>query len=421
MAFGSTYGPYSGNQFGGGYPGSYAAVSSPLNSLCGSLCGVLVGLMMLFSTLFLIHSNEGMAVRTAESLAEGLEQVISVNAHALDSVKLEGKLVHVTGFVDGEEIEDPQLGVKERAICLARHVQMLQWVERTRENKREVYNPNTGSSEVQIFNDFYHVPSWESAHIESAGFHYSASDNGPVVNPPAMPFSSQNFRAKQARIGQLKIGESLLDLVSADTQVNIQIASKLPSKYVVEQGQIQSWSSGKSAAKIGDITVRYSVLKPQIFSLIGQVRYGEISTYFAKAGDNIHMMEAGSRTAEQMFQTAQEWNNFRTWALRAVAFVMMFVAIRLMLDPLASIFLVIPFLGSFLQSLVGIGISLASFGIAASLSLLFTSFSWFWFRPMLSITLIVCALVPLYFLKARVDSNSARSQYQSNATLRRIS
>ena len=41
----------------------------------------------------------------------------------------------------------------------------------------------------------------------------------------------------------------------------------------------------------------------------------------------------------------------------------MFVSVRLILDPFAAIFGIVPFLGPLLQSLVGVGVTIAGFQI----------------------------------------------------------
>src|SRR5581483_8872609 len=63
-----------------------------------SIKSVLFGLLVFIVAFPVLYWNEGRAVRTERSLAEGLGAVVSVPADSVDASK-EGKLVHVSGAV----------------------------------------------------------------------------------------------------------------------------------------------------------------------------------------------------------------------------------------------------------------------------------------------------------------------------------
>ena len=64
-----------------------------------SVGGVVIGLVLIVGMVVLLFWNEGRAVTTARSLAEGAGAVVSVGADAVDAAN-EGKLVHVSGTGD---------------------------------------------------------------------------------------------------------------------------------------------------------------------------------------------------------------------------------------------------------------------------------------------------------------------------------
>lgn len=243
-------------------------------------------------------------MQTAKSLSEGLEIVQSVSLNDVSSNlnSLNGKLIHVTGFVDAEEAVDSEFGVKSRVLKMDRRVKMLQWVEEKRESHREIVNQYTGGREVQTISEYFHVQKWESSFHDSSNFH--ASSNGMVaVNPPSMPYRSANFVSSRVYIGEMKLSKDTLDLLSTEENFSIKNSHglSLPGQLKLINGRLQTWEVS-SSPKVGDITVDYSVLAPGTFSMIGQVQGGVLSKYQASAGDHILMIEKGSRSAEAMFQ-----------------------------------------------------------------------------------------------------------------------
>ena len=93
--------------------------------LAQSVKSVLFGLLFFFGSFVLLFWNEGRAVRTARSLAEGAGAVTSVAADRVDSGN-EGKLVHVSGAVATDEpVVDSDLGVEAQAIKLIHHFNLL--------------------------------------------------------------------------------------------------------------------------------------------------------------------------------------------------------------------------------------------------------------------------------------------------------
>src|SRR6187399_8780 len=98
--------------------------------LAQSAKSVLVGLIFFLVSFPLLFWNEGRAVRTAKSLAEGANAVVSVGADRVDPGN-EGKLVHTSGAVatDGPVV-DEDLGVEAQAVKLIRTVEIYQWKEK---------------------------------------------------------------------------------------------------------------------------------------------------------------------------------------------------------------------------------------------------------------------------------------------------
>ena len=97
--------------------------------LRNSVGGVVIGLVLIVGMVVLLFWNEGRAVTTARSLAEGAGAVVSVGADAVDAAN-EGKLVHVSGTVTTDSIpSDPDFAISAPGVRLVRNVEMYQWKE----------------------------------------------------------------------------------------------------------------------------------------------------------------------------------------------------------------------------------------------------------------------------------------------------
>ena len=395
-------------------------------SVCGSFCGMIFGLFMFFSTIYLIYWNEGItfllifiyflgyAVKTAESLEEGINRIKSLGKDDLNYnnfKNLDGQLVHISGFVDAKVISDPQFGVNIKAIKMERVVKMLQWIEKKQQHRTEVINQYNGNREVQRFNDYYHVKAWDTNFHDSSLFHQSREGFLPT-NPIAMPYSSQLIQSSAVSIADLKLSSEVINLMEVNTNYPINEADRLPLKYKVINGKIQSWDAELSSPDIGDIIIEYQILPTSVFSIIGRIQDGSITSYSTNNGLPLIMVEIGSHSASDMFQRAEEWNNLRTWLLRGLALILMFVGFRLILDPLASIFLIIPILGPFLHSIIGLGVSVVAFGLAVSFTFVVSSLSWLIFRPILSVSLFVCAFIPLLLLNQQANNRNRTARLE---------
>ena len=94
-----------------------------------SVGGVVIGLLLIIGMVVLLFWNEGRAVTTARSLAEGAGAVVSVGADAVDAAN-EGKLIHVSGTVTTDSTpEDPDFAISATGVRLVRNVEMFQWKE----------------------------------------------------------------------------------------------------------------------------------------------------------------------------------------------------------------------------------------------------------------------------------------------------
>ena len=89
--------------------------------------------------------------------------------------------------------------------------------------------------------------------------------------------------------------------------------------------------------------------------------------------------------ADVMFADAISGNRVLTWILRLVGLVALFIAFSLVMAPLGVLASVIPFLGN----IVRMGTGLVAFALAVLVGAVTIAIAWFFFRPLLSLGIIV--------------------------------
>ena len=107
-----------------------------------------------------------------------------------------------------------------------------------------------------------------------------------------------------------------------------------------------------------------------------------------------------------MIQQAQESNRILTWILRLVGFLLMLAGLNMIFKLLSVVADVLPILGD----IVGAGMGIISFLLAAVLSLITIAIAWIFYRPLLGIVLVVVAVGLAAAIMGKLRSAKAASQ-----------
>jgi hypothetical protein len=382
-------------------PDTFSVTSSQswFSRLFESIKSVLFGFILFIVAFPLLFWNESRAVTTAKSLSEGAGAVVSVPSDAVNSAN-QGKLVHVSGAVDsGEPIAD-DLGIQAKAVKLIRKVEMYQWKEHEKSETRKKFGGGT-----ETVKTYTYTKEWAAEPIDSSRFQKTEGHE----NPGGFPFEAATVVANPVKAGAFTMSAEQLDKLTdaTDLKVGADAAENLPEdakdKLKVADGRFYM-GENPSSPVLGDVRISYSTVNPAAVSLIG-VQTGEsFSPYQAQAGDSILLVDEGTHTAAEMFKAAQDRNAVLTWILRAVGFFMMFLGLFMVFRPIAVFADVLPFLGSML----GAGVGLFAFLIAAVLSFITIAIAWIFVRPLLGITLLVLAGGALFWLIKRGRAKKAQ-------------
>jgi hypothetical protein len=356
--------------------------SSWFTRIKNSFGGALIGLILIIGMVVLLFWNEGRAVQTAKSLAEGAGAVLSVGADSVDAGN-EGKLVHVSGAVTTNAIpSDPDFGVKAEGVRLTRAVEMYQWKEEPRsETQRKL-----GGGEETV-TTYTYSKAWDSSHNNSSQFKQPGGHEN-----PSMEIHGQNFQIPHAKLGGFTLDEPVLSLIGGDKALPLKADQRdaVQAAYaggkklsIVDNAIYLGWNP--SSPVVGDYRIKYEVAPLGRISVIGQQRGDQFVPYQTKAGDRLLMVDAGSVPADRMFKEAEQANTIVTWILRAVGLLLLFIGFTLFMSPFGVLSDVIPFLGS----IVRMGTGLIALFLAVVVGTITIAIAWIYYRPLLGIAILV--------------------------------
>lgn len=148
-----------------------------------------------------------------------------------------------------------------------------------------------------------------------------------------------------------------------------------------------------SNPRVGDTRVSWQVVNPSAASLVGTQRSGTIVPFKSSNGYSVHLVSEGHLSAEAMFDGAHTENTFFTWLLRGGGWLLMFIGLRMVVEPAVVAPQLIPCVGGILSDILACGACLATCSTASVLALATIAVAWFFVRPTFSLGLLAVAAV----------------------------
>lgn len=370
--------------------------------IMGSIKSVLVGILLFLVAFPLLWWNEGRAIATERSLKEGAGMVVSVSTDKVDEAN-EGKLVHMTGEASTEEtVTDPIFGISANAIMLRRNVQMYQWVETKKSTSREKLG---GGKETVT--TYEYKQEWTDKFNDSDKFKERVGH----TNPGAMPFEKLAVTAKDVKLGAFQLSESLVTKIDKGDTISLKendlekLSPEVKDKAKLVEGVLYI-GENTSAPKIGDTKVSFQEVKPTTVSIIARQQGSTFEPYTTSNGETLELIQIGTVSADLMFKQALAENSTITWILRLVGFFLMWIGLASIFSPLTVIASVLPFIGD----LLGLGVGIFSALVSLGLSLLTIALAWLFYRPLISIPLIVIGVGAIIGLKVLTSGKKATAR-----------
>lgn len=346
--------------------------------LKSSFIGFLLSFVIVIGALVLLAWNEHRTLKNFKGLKAAGETVQLANADTVDAA-MNGKLVHISAEVTSEETaQDPEFGVEAPALVLRRSVEMYQWKEHSRTEERE----KLGGGKERVTTYTYEKV-WDDEPIDSGSF----KENG-HRNPDSMPYRDENFPVSDARIGAWRADDTILDALDGQSLALAEAGEYPDGFWLADANTLYSGNSPKSP-QIGDLRVRYSAVPPQVASLVAEVDGEGFKAWTSPAGTAIYLVESGQKDAATLVAHAQSSNSTLGWILRAIGFILLWVAFGMMLNPLRTLAAVLPPLGKLVGTFTGI----VAFLLAAVLASVTIVLSWILVRPLWTVSIVLAIVV----------------------------
>jgi hypothetical protein len=356
--------------------------------------GVIFGLLLIVLMVIGLFWNEGRAVQTARSLAEGAGAVVSIGADSVDAAN-DGKLVHVSGPVTaGSGLADPDFGISAQGLRLSRTVEMYQWKE---ESKSETTKKLGGGEETETTYSYSKV--WDDSQIDSSDFKKPDGHQ----NPP-MAIHSRAFQIPDGKLVAFDLDRPVLDRIGGDKDFSIASGQLAAIKAAYSGAKPLSIVDGRiylgadtTSPALGDYRIGYELAPLGVVSIVARQTGSRFEPYQTQAGDALLMVDTGQVPADKMFADAVSANTLITWLLRAGGLLLLTIGFALFLSPIGVILDVIPFLGSMAR----MGTGIIAFFLAILVGTTTIAIAWFWYRPVLAAGILaagVIAAAAVYYL-----------------------
>jgi hypothetical protein len=363
----------------------YTTVTSQswFSRIRNAFAGIFFGILLIAGSIMLLFWNEGRSVQRYKTLKEGEGMVVSVPASEIQASN-DGKLVHLSGTtVTLEPVSDSVLGVSSQGVKLRRQAEMYQWVESSRSEERKKLG---GGTETVTHYDY--TKEWNSSWVDSSRFQVPEGHQ----NPASMPIQSDTFMAHPVELGAFTLGGELVSQISGFQPLDISNATLQPQPWMERGSQVSgnqlTVGADPSSPQLGDLRIRFSFVPNQEVSVVALQSATQLLRYQTKAGGTIALLGKGVQTSSALFASAHSSNRMLTWLLRLGGFVLMGLGWTMVFRPLSVLADVLPILGS----IVGAGTGLIAFLLSGILSLTTISVAWFYYRPVLGVILLVCAV-----------------------------
>ncbi|XP_067024919.1 transmembrane protein 43-like [Acropora muricata] len=365
-----------------------------------SFSAALMGILLVITSFPVIYWNEGRAVQTSLSLDEGLKQVFSLQVIDQINPENQNRLVHLTGPLQTQRaLSDPEYGVAVRAVKLRRKVEMYQWVEHTSTSEFDE------GPQKRIETTFSYTKEWKDHVVRSDRFDKPSGH----MNPSSFPVTSYTNEADFVQVGAFALSKGLIAKINDFKPLTPKDLVQTGRKRYIHDGMFYV-SDDPFYPSVGDVRVQFyyaglsgkagaGLGDPLKVSIVAKQQDSTLSHYTTESGDIIEFLYNGQISAKEIFDAEHSANTILTWFLRGVGWLLMFFGFQLMTSILTVMISWVPII----SDIVGLGLTLFCLCFATSLSLVTIAIAWIAHRPLLGLTLLVAAAIPILLSKDRAQ------------------
>lgn len=369
----------------------------------------LIGIVMVGVGGGVLFWNEGRAVRTAVSLEEGLRDVLVPETIDVVFEENSGKLVLLAGkLAITDSLTDHKYAIAINAVKLRKVVQVYQWHEI--EDKSTGQNAEGGDHDGHTETTYSYDKDWFEYHIDSSSFAHTMGHHNPHLD--SWPANSSLTTNSRVKIGDFLLGKGLKDKFEDFKPFTSDQRSNLPGVRIhagMYYHSLNVWQPD-----VGDYRIQftYAGRHGDEVTCVGKQAGREVRPYQTMAGDELLIMQQGIRGQEEVFRTEHNHNRTATWIYRLVGWFVMFLGFTCLNSIIQMACDLYPTLGR----MVTLGVASVNFSVSMSVTLTIIGAGWVWFRPVLGLSLIFIASVPIIVPAIRIllRQNAERAEHATH-------
>jgi len=228
-----------------------------------------------------------------------------------------------------------------------------------------------------------------------------------------MPYSSQEFAADPIALGSYTLSNDLVNKINWYSDLNndgsLISVDNISDEYAQQNMVVYDngfyMGDNPGSPDVGDTKIKFRYIPEGTVSLIAAQTGSTFSSYATKRGrGSILLLRSGYHSADDLFTLAERDNAIVTWLVRLVGFVVMYMGLKMVSQPLEVVLDRIPFVGRFAGDLMGGATSIVTCIVAAALSISTIAIAWFAYRPLLTFFLLGIVGGLVYLMRRNVES-----------------
>ena len=392
-----------------------------------TISGPIIGSILFIFSLVLLWYNEKGYVTTCHRLKEELIECADLDPYTL-STQYNGHLVYLKSTTSCDEnLKDNQFLAfgAFNAVKLLRTVEMYQWKEERHERDHHVHY------------DYKEV--WDETFIDSNGFHEQHRKN----NSKDFIVRSEKIIAKEVHIGCYMLSEELKEMAKNKTEIvpteemtrsaveKIHHDMKeLGKEFKIQDGHIYVCKD-KFGTNNGDLRIKFFEVKCGPTTIVGQlegtsfIKHQIESALRERTGGNsdevwdesrgccenccsalcklaskltapiseiLWIFEKDIATKEDVFEEVTREHKNKRNLYRVVGWVLSWLGIWIFFGPIVYLLSVFPLIGGLLATLASWAALLFGLIVGTVLSVLVISIAWLFYRPLISLGLILISV-----------------------------
>ena len=306
----------------------------------GSIIGMILGPILFLGSFPLLFWNEG---RVDLSLIATTATEISAEAFSADK-SLNGKLILATGILNVDASIGDSLFLKpDKFIAIRRKSEMYSWKERKR---TETQTESDGSKAIKTI--YNYDTEWTEEPMSLDPFRVMKDRDNPKKGIGNFTKTAQNATLGVYDFDVSSIKLPFIGLNLNNQNVQLSQKAKLEGDYIFVS---KSGNSSFSNPQVGDLRISYEVVNSGIESTIfGKLDGFRISPYSIGKNSVLYRILPGTRE-EALTEFHSEYV-ITLWMFRVVGFLMMFVGMAILFEPISALLNIIPSLGVLKRGLV---------------------------------------------------------------------